>query len=136
MKKAKEILEIVACLLVHAGKILIAQREAKDSYGLLWEFPGGRVERGESHWQALKREIKEELNIEIEVGEPLGVFFDENEEIRIKVHLYRCFLKGGKIEARECASFRFITPKELSAVDFAPLDVKIRRFIQSGKIVL
>ena len=118
-------LKVVAALIEREAKVLLCQRKEKDAFGLLWEFPGGTVEEGETFQQALKREIKEELNIDIEVGPLVAEFQDQIPTLEINVSLYRVLGFKGEIETLDCKDFSFYELKEARALDLAPVDRKI-----------
>ena len=124
-------LDVVAALILKDNKVLICQRKEDDAFPLLWEFPGGKVEERETHPQALVREIKEELGVEIEVqGPPFGVFEDETEDLKITVQLFKSTIKKGVLAPLECANFSFVEVDHLDRFDLAPVDKKIASFLQ------
>ena len=86
----KKELDVVAALIKKDSKILLCQRKSDDFYANLWEFPGGTVEENESYEQAIEREIAEELGIEVKAGRLVGKFYDEDENLKIKVFLFSC----------------------------------------------
>ena len=103
-------------------KILIAQRNLKKSQGGLWEFPGGKIEAGETKEDALIREIKEEMCIDIEVER----YLDENEfiypEKTINLIALECKIINGKIQLMEHEDVKWISKEELGNFEFAPAD--------------
>lgn len=121
----KRFVEVVAALIRREEEILITQRRKDDAFGLLWEFPGGAVEKGETHKEALKREIKEELDVDIEIVNFVGKFDDENHKLRIEVYLYECFIRRGILSPRECAAFEFVRLDKIKKGILAPVDRKI-----------
>ena len=124
-------LDVVAALITKDNKVLICQRKQDDAFPLLWEFPGGKVEESETYHQALKREIKEELGVEIETGvSPLGVFEDETEELKITVQLFKSTIKKGVLTPLECEDFSFVKIEHLSKFNLAPVDKKIASFLR------
>jgi 8-oxo-dGTP diphosphatase len=127
----KTTIEVVAALIEKNKKILLCQRKEKDVYGLLWEFPGGKVERKESFFEAIRREIKEELNLEIESNKIIKEFYDENEHLKIKVYLIHCFIKKGAPYPKECNDFGFFSFEEIEKLNLAPVDKKIFRYLKN-----
>jgi 8-oxo-dGTP diphosphatase len=127
-------LEVVAALIKRDSKILLCQRKEDDAFGLLWEFPGGKVEDRESGPQALRREIKEELGIDIEVGSLVHRFEDQIPELKINVALYNVLRFEGLIEALDCKVFGFFALTEIKRLDLAPVDKKIAAYLQKHKV--
>ena len=93
--------DVVAAIIKKNNNYLIVQRNKKKHMGLKWEFPGGKVENNESFKQALSREIKEELNIEINIHEKIAKENYKDSKINIILHYYLCSHKNGIIELRE-----------------------------------
>lgn len=125
----KKELDVVAALIKEKGKILLCQRKADDTFALLWEFPGGCVEKEEFLPEAIKREIKEELDLEIEVTEFVEKFEDQNDILKIYVYLYLCKKVSGEIKAKDCNDFGFYTLNEVNNKELAPVDRKIYAFL-------
>lgn len=129
MDMDKKIMDVVACLIKEDGKILFAQRKKGDSYGLLWEFPGGKVEEKEKLEEALIREIKEELGVDIVVEDFIHTFEDENDNKKIVVHLFSCKIISGFVKPLECNKIEFLSLEEAKRLNLAPVDKKILDFL-------
>jgi 8-oxo-dGTP diphosphatase len=111
-------LVVGAAILDEAGRLLAAQRSRPSRYAGLWEFPGGKVEPGETAEAALIRECREELGIEVAVGELVG-------EVDIAVGRLRVYLAritAGEPVAHEHAALRWLAPAELHTVPWIPAD--------------
>lgn len=115
-------IEVVAGIIYKNNKFLIAQRNLKKAQGGLWEFPGGKVEKNESYESALIREIKEELNAEIEVNEYIGEIIHNYPEKDIKLIFYKAKLLSEKVELLEHESYKWITKDEKDKFEFAGAD--------------
>ncbi len=117
-----KIVEVVAALLWNEDKFFIAQRSEERDLGGLWEFPGGKVEEGESHPVAISRECQEELGILVEVGELFEkVTHDYGDKI-INLSLYSCEIKQGIPLLLEHKKMEWISIEEISNYDFCPAD--------------
>ena len=114
--------DVVAAIIIKDDKFFIAQRNKNKHMGLSWEFPGGKVEEGESFEIALKREIKEELNIEIDVKDKLGEEIYQDEKINVKLHYFICSILQGKICLNEHEDSAWISKDEFLNYDFAEGD--------------
>ena len=124
-------LNVVAAVIVkEEDRIVICQRNEDDAFGLLWEFPGGTVEKGESSEEAIIREMREELGVEIGELFFLSTFEDETENLKITVSLFRAVIKEGVLQALDCKDFRIIKVEEAGGFDLAPVDKKIARFLE------
>ena len=127
----KKELDVAAALIKRGDKLLLCQRKEGDSFALLWEFPGGVVEKNESLEGALTREIKEELDLEIEANTLVEKFHDENESLRITVYLFDCAVKKGLPKAKDCNSLGFFSYKQAESLALAPVDRKILNYLKS-----
>ena len=118
-------IEVVAGVIYKDDKFLIAQRNLKKAQGGLWEFPGGKVEKNETHEEALKREIKEEFNADIQVDKYIGENVHHYPEKDIKLVFYKTTLLSEKIDLLEHEDYRWITKDDKNKFDFAGADVKV-----------
>ena len=119
-------INVVAAIIINEeGKILITQRNLKKSQGGLWEFHGGKIEPDETKEDAIIREIKEELTIDIKVDE----YFDENvfnyPEKDINLIALKCSKINGNIELVEHEDYKWVASSELENFEFAPADMFI-----------
>ena len=107
------------------GKILITQRNLKKSQGGLWEFPGGKIEPNETKEQAIIREIKEELTIDINVKDYIDEKIFTYPEKDINLISLECSIINGNIELLEHEDYRWVSSSELENFEFAPADMFI-----------
>ncbi len=121
---AKITKEVVGALIEKDGKYLVAQRKHDDTFGGLWEFPGGCIEEGETKEEALRREIKEELDLEIEAGSLFLTLTDEIPTLKINVYLFESRIIKGEPKTLECQDVRWASLDELKVLDLAPADKK------------
>ena len=117
--------EVVAALIWDKDKFLICQRPANKARALLWEFVGGKVERGETKQQALVRECKEELNIILNVGDAFMDVTHEYPDINVHLTLFNATIKEGIPQKLEHNDLKWITPSEIPNYNFCPADVEI-----------
>ena len=116
---------VTAAVIERGGEVLVCKRKAGGPFGGRWEFPGGKVEPGETPEAALAREIREELGLEIAVGEPVGDFpFPESAPAFI-LSAYRASLLGGEVRLSDHDEARWARPAELREGEFSPADVPI-----------
>ncbi|MGC9357275.1 MAG: A/G-specific adenine glycosylase [Anaerolineae bacterium] len=111
------------------GHILVAQRKQEAMLGGLWEFPGGKREGDETLAACLRRELQEELDIAVEVGEQLVEIKHGYTHFRITLYAYWCRLVAGDPRCLDCAAFRWVTPEELHTLPMAVTDRKIARAV-------
>ncbi|MBN2006539.1 MAG: A/G-specific adenine glycosylase [Anaerolineae bacterium] len=118
--------DVAAAVIVREdGHLLVAQRRLQDMLGGLWEFPGGKREDGETLPEALQRELKEEMDIEISVGAELIVVRHAYTHFRITLHAFLCQLAEGTPRCIECEDYRWATPEEIQALPMAVTDRRI-----------
>ncbi|WP_332870335.1 (deoxy)nucleoside triphosphate pyrophosphohydrolase [Ruminococcus bovis] len=116
------IVEVVAALIWNGEKFMICQRPANKKRGLLWEFVGGKVEKGESKEQALIRECKEELDIEIEVDSEFISVKHTYPDITINLTVFNSRIVSGKPTLLEHNDLKWITKNEIPNYNFCPAD--------------
>ncbi len=124
------IVEVVAALIWNGEKFMICQRPANKKRGLLWEFVGGKVEKGESKEQALIRECKEELDIEIEVDSEFISTKHTYPDIIINLTVFNSRIVNGKPTLLEHNDLKWITKNEIPNFNFCPADVVILKKIK------
>ncbi len=117
--------DVVAAIIIKDDKYFIAQRNRNKHMGLSWEFPGGKVEEGESFEIALKREIKEELNIEINIKNKLGEENYKDDIINVKLHYFICAHISGEVYLTEHEDSAWVTKNEFKNYKFAEGDSDI-----------
>ena len=128
MENRKRI-EVVAAVIEDCGRIFATQRgygEFKD----MWEFPGGKMEAGESREEALRREIREELDTEIAVGKLLCTVEYDYPAFHLTMHCYLCSVVSGTLELKEHESARWLSADGLESVDWLPADLQILPLIK------
>lgn len=114
--------EVVAAIIQHEGEVFATQRgygEFKDG----WEFPGGKMETGETPQQALKREIMEELDTEITVGELLTTVEYDYPKFHLKMHCFLCTVASGKLTLKEHEAAKWLKKENIDSVDWLPADL-------------
>lgn len=117
-------IEVVAAILKDGDKILATQR----GYGTFkggWEFPGGKMEEGETREEALIREIKEELAAEISIHSYFMTVEYDYPEFHLTMHCYLCELKGEELKLLEHSACKWLSKEELDSVPWLPADVEI-----------
>ena len=122
----KKIIKVVGAILIKEGRILCAQRGGEKSLPYLWEFPGGKIEQGESPHQALIRELSEELLIEVELETTIFDAVSYEYDFGV-VNLTTIIgkLKSGEPVLTEHQEIRWLSPEELFGVEWAPADIPI-----------
>jgi len=115
----------VAVIWNEQGKILIDRRRAQGLLGGLWEFPGGKIEFGETIEECIKREIKEELGIEIEVGDRLISIDHAYSHFRVTLTVHHCRHLTGVPQPIECDEVRWVTLDELDQFPFPKANIQI-----------
>ena len=118
-------IEVAAGLVYREGKLLITQRRSQDHLGGLWEFPGGKREAGENFESCLIRELREELGIEVAVGELVDDIAHDYPEKKIHLRFYRCVWIRNEPQAIGCQSFAWVRPSELAKYSFPPADARL-----------
>jgi 8-oxo-dGTP diphosphatase len=115
-------IRVVAAVIAKEGRYLITQRRPAAVLPLLWEFPGGRVEPGESDVQALKREVSHRLSVEVKVGKLISFLSHPYEHYDVDLYLYDCQIVSGEIETTNVQDYRWVTSAEFDKYPFTPAD--------------
>lgn len=115
-------IRVVAAVIERDGRYLITQRRPAAVLPLLWEFPGGRVEPGESDSGALRRELRHRLDADIEVGELISFVTHTYETYAVDLHLYECELRGDELRAAAVNAFEWVSSPDFERYPFTPAD--------------
>jgi 8-oxo-dGTP diphosphatase len=121
--KMKKNIYVVGAVIVENEKILCAQRGPSKSLPLKWEFPGGKIEASESPQEALQREIKEEMQCKVEIGDQVEHTVYEYDFGIVHLTTYYCKLVDGRPVLTEHVSMKWLAPDELKSLDWAPADI-------------
>ena len=117
-------IRVVAAMIEKDGKYLITQRRPTATLPLLWEFPGGRVEEGESDEQALARELREEMDVSVDVRDRVIHVQHSYPHYDIDFRVYRCRLVSGEIQNGKVHDHRWVTPQDMDRYEFPAADEK------------
>ena len=121
----KMILVSAVALIDRDGRVLLAQRPKGKSMAGLWEFPGGKVDPGESDEAALVRELQEELSVVVLVHEYLGESVHDDGRGPLTLVAYRCTIESGELTLTDHDAVRYVHPDEFGEYEFAPADVPL-----------
>jgi 8-oxo-dGTP diphosphatase len=130
------ITKVTAAILLKDNKIIIAKRGPNDRLANKWEFPGGKVETNETPEQCLKREMKEEFDIDVSVGEYLGSSIYNYSHMSIELMAYRAYWENGEIDLKDHDDFKWISIEQLADFDFAPADMVFVERLKNGEIAI
>ena len=122
---AEKITQVVAALIWDGDAFMICQRPAHKARGLLWEFVGGKVEPGDTREAALIRECREELAVELSVGEVFMEVTHAYPDITVQLILFHASIAEGVPQKLEHNDIQWITPAQIPAYDFCPADTEI-----------
>lgn len=117
-------IRVAAAIIIHENKIFATQRgygEFKDG----WEFPGGKIEEEETPVQALIREIREELDTEIEVGELFDTVEYDYPAFHLSMDCFLCTVKSGNLVLKEHEASKWLSRETLNSVDWLPADIEL-----------
>jgi len=126
-------IEVVAAVIFREAKVFCVQRaeHEKEYISFKWEFPGGKVEQGEDPIQALKREIREELHIEIQNIEFLMTVEHTYPDFHLVMHTYTCEISSGEPVLTEHFDMKWLPVDKLDQLDWAAADIPIMKFLQA-----
>ena len=126
-------IEVVAAVIFREGKVLCVQRpqNSKEYISSKWEFPGGKVEHGEDRIQALKREILEELQLEIQNIKFLTTVEHTYPDFHLVMHAYTCDISSGEPVLTEHVDLKWLPVDKLDQLDWAAADIPIVKYLQA-----
>jgi len=127
---------VTAGILVRDARVFVAQRKANKRLAGKWEFPGGKVEPGETPEACLQRELEEELDINVTVGDYMGESIYEYDFGTVRILFYRAFWDGKPIASRDHQNVQWVSLDELNQYDFAAADLAFVEKLGSGTIAL
>lgn len=133
---ANERAEVAAGVIVEDGRCLITKRLDDSHQGGLWEFPGGKREDDETLAECLRREIKEELDLEIEVGRCLKTVRYVYAFLTVDLHFFRCTVLSGTPAALSSQTFLWVTPDELANYPFPPANLPMLKELMNSPELL
>lgn len=122
-------IKVVGAVVVRDGAVLCAQRGPLGSLPGSWEFPGGKIEPGETARHALEREIREELGCTVDVGAPLTTTTHAYDFGEVTLTTFWCTLTSGAPKLTEHADVRWLPARDLESLDWAPADIPSVRII-------
>ena len=115
-------IRVVAAVIAQDGRYLVTQRRPTAVLPLLWEFPGGKVDAGESDLEALKREVNHRVGVVIEPGAQISSVSHEYEHYTVELHLYDCRIARGEPSAVNVHQFRWVESEDFDQLPFTPAD--------------
>jgi mutator protein MutT len=124
---------VAAAIIYREGKILITKRKLEAHQGGLWEFPGGKQEESETLEQCLKRELKEEIDIEVCSVRPFCVLRHRYPEKEVELHFFTCSIHAGNPQPLGCIELAWVHPHELASYEFPPSDESVLKKILQGR---
>lgn len=128
----RRIVLVTAAVIVHHGRVLITQRHATDRLAGLWEFPGGKIEAGETPEECLQRELREELEMDAVIGDLLGTSRYHYDHISIELMAFRAVWDGQPFRLVTHQACRWVLREQLNDYPFTPADLPfVRQLVRS-----
>ena len=128
-----ERLAVTAALVFRDGRLLITQRRPGDHLGGLWEFPGGKIEPGETPEACLRRELEEELGIEVTVGDRVAEIAHDYPDRRVHLQFFRCAITRGEPAPLHCVAVAWVTRDELDRYPFPAADAALLERLRAAE---
>lgn len=133
MRPSQNKIDVSAAVILKQGKTYIQQRLRDGLMGGLWEFPGGKREANETMEDCLKREIREELGVDIMIESKLMIIKHSYTQFRVTLHAYLCRLPSGRIRAKQCEQWKWVVPEKLKHYPFPAANAKIVEYLTNNK---
>ena len=118
----RKTIRVVAAIIEREGKYLVTQRRPSAVLPLLWEFPGGRVEEGETDRAALRREVLYRIGVDVEPSKLVSFVSHPYDRYVVDLYLYQCALRGGEPQAENVHAFRWVSSDGFDELPFTPAD--------------
>lgn len=132
IREQPKAIDVAAGLVFRQGKLLITQRRLTDHLGGLWEFPGGKVEPGETFESCLQRELREELGIEIAIREQIEDLIHHYPDRTVRLKFFTADWQSGEPHPHACANLTWVTKDQLSTFQFPAADARLLDQLQSS----
>jgi 8-oxo-dGTP diphosphatase len=129
-------IRVTAAIMTDSGKVFIAKRKPPGRMPGMWEFPGGKIEAGETPEQCLQRELHEEFGIDSAIGRHVGTSVYRYDFYTVELIAYRTKIISGHIRLNDHADMAWVEPDGLGAFEFAPADIPFVEMIRNGEIEL
>lgn len=126
---------VLAGVVLHNNRMMIARRSAHKSNGGLWEFPGGKIESGESDQEGLIREFQEEFGMEIRVTDFLGTFYFSSPSLSIELRVWFAEAVTMPVHATDHDQIEWVTKDEMADYTFSPADIPAVKMIHEGNFI-
>lgn len=136
MNPESGLIAVTAAILIKGSKVLIAQRKSTAHQAGKWEFPGGKIEPGETPEACLRRELQEEFGIDTQIGQFLAESVFHYEEISIRLLAYQATLIEGRLEPNDHDAIAWVAPHQMDPYEFAPADLPFVVMLKGGEIEL
>lgn len=131
--ETRSVIDVSAGLIFRNGKLLITQRHPGAHLGGLWEFPGGKREPDETFEECLMRELREELDVEVSVGELVESLTHDYAEKSVRLNFFICRLRSGEPQPVECAATQWVTREQLAHYQFPEADARLLEKLRDEK---
>jgi mutator protein MutT len=132
-QRSLPVVVVAAAIIQHEEKFLLTRRKPQSHLGGLWEFPGGKKEAGETLVTCLRREVKEELGVEISEPQAFHSLWYQYSEMELELHFFTCFITEGHPQAIDCAEIAWVHKHELISYTFPPADIPVlKKILQAG----
>ena len=129
-------IRVAAAIMTRNGKVFIGKRKPPGRMPGMWEFPGGKIEAGETPEQCLEREIREELEIDVTVGDYIGTSLHRYDFYTVELMAYRAKIGAGEIKLNDHSDMAWVSVDEINGFRFAPADLLFVEMIRDGRIKL
>ena len=125
----RKTIEVVAAVVYNAEGKVLATQCAPHKHNGGWEFPGGKIEPGEAPQAAVERELREELNVQVRVGELLHTVEWDYPAFHLRMHCYACSIQSGALQLKEHTAYRWLGKNDLDSVEWLPADVDVLPYL-------
>lgn len=130
-----DIIKVVCGIIFHDNKVIICRRKPEKSLGGYWEFPGGKIEQGEKNEVSLSRELKEELDMKVEVKDYFKTNFHDYGKFRIELIAYKCNFIDANFEMIDHDSYKWVDILDLLKWNLAPADIPIAQELITRELI-
>jgi 8-oxo-dGTP diphosphatase len=130
MVKKRVMIDVVCGIIFKSGKVFIARRRPDKSLGGYWEFPGGKIELEETNEEGLKRELREELGMEVEVTTFIAENEHEYDTFKIRLIAYHCKFQSATMNMTDHDAFEWVSIQDLEHYRLAPADIPLIQYVR------